>query len=149
MGTRADFYVGRGKEAEWLGSIAFDGYPKGLPSKRAGGQDLKQAATEEEFRNRVKAELEGRDDATFTVQGWPWPWEDSRTTDYSYAFDKGKVWASSFGSEWFLATDPEPDVLDDRPKTAVFPNMKHLMNVTFGKRSGLVVIEKGKVVEEP
>jgi hypothetical protein len=29
MGTRADFYVGRGKDAEWLGSVAFDGYPSG------------------------------------------------------------------------------------------------------------------------
>jgi hypothetical protein len=25
MGTRADFYVGRGPEAEWLGSVAYDG----------------------------------------------------------------------------------------------------------------------------
>jgi len=34
MGTRADFYVGRGKTAEWLGSIAWDGYPAGLwPNK--------------------------------------------------------------------------------------------------------------------
>lgn len=27
MGTRADFYVGRGEQAEWLGSIAWDGNP--------------------------------------------------------------------------------------------------------------------------
>ena len=27
MGTRADFYVGRGDAAEWIGSIAYDGYP--------------------------------------------------------------------------------------------------------------------------
>ena len=26
MGTRADFYIGSGKDAEWLGSVAFDGY---------------------------------------------------------------------------------------------------------------------------
>lgn len=30
MGTRADFYVGRGKDAEWIGSVAFDGYPDGF-----------------------------------------------------------------------------------------------------------------------
>jgi hypothetical protein len=30
MGTRADFYVGRGETAEYLGSIAWDGYPDGL-----------------------------------------------------------------------------------------------------------------------
>lgn len=27
MGTRADFYVGTGANAEWLGSIAYDGHP--------------------------------------------------------------------------------------------------------------------------
>ena len=25
MGTRADFYVGVGKKAEWLGNVAWDG----------------------------------------------------------------------------------------------------------------------------
>jgi hypothetical protein len=30
MGTRADFYVGRGPDAEWLGSVAMDGYPSGV-----------------------------------------------------------------------------------------------------------------------
>jgi len=30
MGTRADFYVGIGPEAEWVGSIAYDGYPDGV-----------------------------------------------------------------------------------------------------------------------
>jgi hypothetical protein len=30
MGTRADFYIGRGTEAEWLGSVAWDGYPGGV-----------------------------------------------------------------------------------------------------------------------
>ncbi len=27
MGTRADFYVGLGEQAEWLGSVAWDGNP--------------------------------------------------------------------------------------------------------------------------
>ena len=30
MGTRADFYVGRGESAEWLGSVAWDGNPRGI-----------------------------------------------------------------------------------------------------------------------
>lgn len=30
MGTRADFYVGKGPNAEWLGSTAMDGYPEGI-----------------------------------------------------------------------------------------------------------------------
>jgi hypothetical protein len=34
MGTRADFYIaieGETPHLEWLGSIAFDGYPEGIP----------------------------------------------------------------------------------------------------------------------
>ena len=30
MGTRADLYIGRGTDAEWIGSVAWDGYPSGL-----------------------------------------------------------------------------------------------------------------------
>jgi hypothetical protein len=30
MGTRADFYIGCGRDSEWIGSIAWDGYPDGL-----------------------------------------------------------------------------------------------------------------------
>lgn len=48
MGTRADFYVGRGESAEWLGSIAWDGYPSGIDY-----QDVLRPADEE---------LDGRDD---------------------------------------------------------------------------------------
>lgn len=35
MGTRADFYIEVGNELkpkDWLGSIAWDGYPKGIPA---------------------------------------------------------------------------------------------------------------------
>jgi hypothetical protein len=31
MGTRADFYIGRGESAEWVGSVAWDGQPSGMP----------------------------------------------------------------------------------------------------------------------
>ena len=36
MGTRADFYVGRGEKAEWVGSIAMDGVPVLLASGEEG-----------------------------------------------------------------------------------------------------------------
>jgi hypothetical protein len=32
--------------------------------------------------------------------GWPWPWEDSNTTDYAYAWDEGRVWITYFGHGW-------------------------------------------------
>ena len=132
MGTRADFYVGRGEKAEWLGSVAWDGYPDGMPDS------IKNATEETGFRSVVATFLDGRDDATKPQDGWPWPWDTSHTTDYAYALDGGKVHASSFGSAWFdpLGAEPEEESGD---KSAVFPNMKDRKNVTFGRRSGMMV----------
>jgi len=84
MGTRADFYIGQGVSAEWLGSIAWDGYPEGMV------QDLFACCTEEEWRQHIKEFLASRKDATHPNRGWPWPWDDSSLTDYSYAFLTGR-----------------------------------------------------------
>lgn len=133
MGTRADFYVGIGEKAEWIGSIAWDGYPSGIPS------EIKRAVTSRTFRREVARFLKEREDATLPKDGWPWPWEDSSTTDYAYAFDKGKVMASCFGDAWFNPSRKQPN--KEFPK-AQFPNMKDKQNVTLGKRSGLLVITR-------
>jgi hypothetical protein len=141
MGTRADFYVGRGPEAEWLGSVAWDGYELDEP--------LRRSTNEQQWRNRVEQFLASRDDGTTPDMGWPWPWEDSRTTDFAYAYDGGKVWASCFGHAWFDPNNPPADEYDEdgEPqmaggKTAVFPDMTARKNVARGgKRSGLIVIE--------
>jgi hypothetical protein len=133
MGTRADFYVGRGPSAEWLGSIAFDGYPGGHP------ESLLFLTDEAEYRAQVKKIIKGESGSGTTPdQGWPWPWEDSGTTDYAYAFDEGRVWGTCFGHGWWPAGQ-EPDD-NDEPKIADFPNMKSVQNVTMGPRSGLIVV---------
>lgn len=133
MGTRADFYMGRGKDAEWLGSIAWDGYPEGIDKK------ILLAEIESEFRNFVSTFLQ-REDGTLPEQGWPWPWEDSNTSDYAYAFDNGVVYGTCFGHGWWVAKDGEPqDQEEDIPKITDWPNMKDRQNVTLGKRSGLMV----------
>src|SRR5688500_6281329 len=93
MGTRADSYVGRGKDAKWVGSIPFDGYPDGIDKK------VLKAKTEAKFLEAINGFFGDR--ATLPSMGWPWPWDDSGTTDYAYAFDSGKVWASRFGHAWF------------------------------------------------
>jgi hypothetical protein len=135
MGTRADFYVGRGEKAEWLGSIAWDGYPDGIAQK------LLRSKSEEDYRFNLKEFFKERDDATLPEDGWPWPWEDSNTTDYAYAFDGGKVWASGFGRKWFNPLKKEPKVKDnDSGRHQVFPNMKSIQKVTLGKRSGVIVM---------
>jgi len=133
MGTRVDFYVGRGQQAEWLGSYPYDGYPDGIDAAVL-------AATEEsEFRKAVADFLGGdnAENATLPEQGWPWPWDDSRTTDYSYAFDGGKTWASCYGHKWFDPLGPQPEM---RGAKEVFPDMKDRKNVTLGPRSGVIVL---------
>jgi hypothetical protein len=135
--TRADFYIGRGEKAKWLGSIACDGYPS--------AQDgVCKATTLKEFRSAVKDSfLEAGDYTTLPREGWPWPWDNSSTSDYAYAFDDGKVYFSRTGHSWQDATLPEPDEDDEdyveSPRDAVFPDMTSRQNVTLGKRSGLIV----------
>jgi len=147
MGTRADFYVGRGENAEWLGSIAFDGYRIHEVKEGDGGKNddlaacvqIKLADNEASFRAGVEKLLSLNDTATTPAQGWPWPWETSSTTDYAYAFD-GQTWVSVFGHAWFDAKLPRPENDSEQPKSAVFPDMTKRKNVTLGPRSGLIVI---------
>lgn len=151
MGTRADFYVGRGPDAEWLGSIAWDGYPSAIGVGDAGNLGpgrlaFLSAGAEHEWRNLVAAFLAVREDATKPEDGWSWPWKDSSTTDYAYAFDGGKVYASSFGHAWFDPLDPPTDEDGDLAgeKSAVFPDMSARKAVTFGKRSGVLILGGSK-----
>jgi hypothetical protein len=132
MGTRADFYVGRGKDAEWVGSQGYDGCPDGIAAS------VLRATTEEEFTKELGRHFETVDHASKPSDGWPWPWEDSCTTDYAYAFDGGKVWAACFGHDWFDPLGIEP--FEEGVKNCVFPDMTDKQNVAFGRRSGLMIL---------
>lgn len=139
MGTRADFYVGRGEQAEWLGSIAFDGYPDGNVADPKFGPII--GITDEAiYRKQVSALIADLNHGTTPEHGWPWPWEDSRTTDYAYALAGGKVWASCFGHEWF---DPHGEQPEKEGQKTAFPNMKDRQKVTLGERSGIIVVVGG------
>ena len=145
MGTRADFYVGRGEDAEWLGSIAYDGYPEGHPSQLDGN-----ASEEAHYREDVVELLGSVDHASLPDRGWPWPWEDSATTDYAYAWEDGRVWISNFGQSWIswddyhaLPAEDEGGAYEEYCKgkpRAVFPNMEDRQNVRFDKGSGILII---------
>jgi hypothetical protein len=160
MGTRADFYVGRGEGMEWIGSIAWDGYPDGItpntdkrraqweggPTLPVGGswpegEHLFDATNEATYRERVERFFRHRDDVTLPERGWPWPWDTSHTTDYAYALDNGKVWACRFGGPWF---DPRDESIEDHGEVegppAVFPDMKSRKNVRWDAGSGIMVI---------
>ena len=117
MGTRADFYVGTGEKAEWLGSIAWDGYEVAEKTQHP----IRKAKTEEAYRKAVTDLLRSREDGTTPEMGWPWPWNDSGTTDYAYSWDGKKV-------QW--------DKWDGN-----YPDMSEKKNVNFGKRSGLIFIQ--------
>lgn len=115
MGTRADFYVGCGSGAEWIGSIAWDGYD--IPDT------ILKATSEQEYREAATNFFASRDDATLPEMGWPWPWDTSATTDCHYWYVDGKVLDGSFG---------------DGP--AAFPDMSGRKATTLGNRSGLIVV---------
>jgi hypothetical protein len=131
MGTRADFYIGRGKDARWLGSIAWDGDPRNM---RFLG-----ATTENEFMLSIVA-LSLRKDWTKPEDGWPWPWKDSGATDFAYAWDDG-VHIAAYGCGWYtpdryLGLDRE-----EMPPVWDFPDMTSVQNVTFGPRSGILLLK--------
>jgi len=142
MGTRVDFYVGRGENAEWLGSYGYDGYPEGVfgddPSVLSG------QATEVEWRAWVAHFIEEREG--IKPNTWPWPWETSATTDYAYAWDNHNIYGSNFGHPWFGLHRDLPDLgqLDDeehdRGPRPVWPDMAHRMKVELGPASGVMVL---------
>ena len=133
MGTRADFYVGKGKDAEWLGSIGWDGYPDGIDDA------VLHAADEASYRAAVASFFAKRDDVTLPERGWPWPWNDSATTDYSYWHFDGKTLGSCFGGGLF-SCDQEQSEDDSDLEKPDMPDMSDRKNVAIGNRSGLIVI---------
>lgn len=109
MGTRADFYVETKKGLEYLGSIGWDGGPNGMDF------GVLHADSAKEYKDAVIKFLNSREDASLPKRdGWPWPWENSNTTDYAYIFKKGEVFASHFGSPLFSAA--EYASLDDKSR---------------------------------
>lgn len=126
MGTRADFYIGEGESAEWLGSVAWDGYEWDEDKESS----LRIAASEADFREEVKT-IGERDDFRSPEKGWPWPWDDSTTTDYAYCFTGQGLRIFCFGRPVVDGVDEEDDDYVEPPKAA-FPNMKSKATVTDG-----------------
>ena len=83
--TRADFYVGTGTNAKYLGSIFSDGGT--VPNS------IKRARTPEKFEKAVAKYIKKENGST----QWPWPWETSVTTDFSYWLEDEKLYVLDFG----------------------------------------------------
>lgn len=138
MGTRADFYVGKSEAAEWIGSIAWDGYRDGIDDT------VLQASTEAEFRAAVARFFVNRNDVTLPARGWPWPWSTSATTDCSYWFFDGAVWDERRGRfqrcDVEQADDATDGARDGDGGPIAFPDMSARKNVRFDGGSGLIII---------
>ena len=100
MGTRADFYIGKGKDATWVGSITLDGYPEGVI-------DVLTCDTKQRFLEEVK-KLSNYIEPS---RGWPWPWKTSKTTDYSYYWTEEGIIILPFyhGKDFSHDNDAAPD----------------------------------------
>jgi hypothetical protein len=140
MGTRADFYVGKGCDAEWIGSVGNDGFRPHPGGKPAGvGVALLHATTERNFRRALADLTTEIEDHVTPDRGWPWPWNDSRTSDCSYWFFDGGVWDvhckfESCGPVWVPCSSPEPKN-GHGFESVMFPDMSKVRNVTGGWRS--------------
>jgi len=96
---KADFYIGQGPEANWIGSVTYDGYPESIPL------EILICTNPTLFEELVVEFIESKNGIVKTNgQRWPWLWQDSRMTDFSYFFDStwnDVVMSSYQGSELF------------------------------------------------
>jgi hypothetical protein len=97
MGTNADFYIGFGNTAEWIGSKGFDSMPEALPLR------LFNAKTEGAFR----AAAMKLDSFMPASEGWPWPWKNSKLTHYTYCFHDGRVMVGGEKDDGWKWIDPK------------------------------------------
>lgn len=125
MGTRADFYTRAATGVlTYRGSIAWDGGDS-VPTY------VLEAGSAGAFCHGLyKWFKHDREDATLPKDGWPWPWCDSVLTDYAYVFDAktNKVKKYKFGNPLKGGRAPK------------WPDMRHKQNVTFGARSGVLIL---------
>lgn len=93
MGTRAAFWKGDPRnleDREWLGCIAFDGYPDG----KVG--DVLAAKSLDDFLDAVNG-LTKESDFAHPKGGWPFPWaDDVFLTDFTYAWFDDSVQVARF-----------------------------------------------------
>jgi hypothetical protein len=115
MGTRAQFFIGNPQDIEnrqWLGCIAFDGYPDG-----DCGTELANATSAEAFISGVEAIRSSRDDFTDPlVNSFPFPWRDDLfLTDYTYALFDGRTQVTCFHHGWRELSAVLADKSEDGP----------------------------------
>lgn len=138
MGTRADFFIGVGPTAEWIGSTSYDRAPYGW------GEDPLKAGTEKEFRDAVEVMLATGDLVTRPSEGGPWPWADFRTSDYAYAWDPQRGPVTSAGRVWRtpaeMAANPDCLYTGARLRDDEVPDMRKIPKGDVIGKSGLMFL---------
>lgn len=113
MGSRASFWVGNPQDLsqrQWLGCVAFDGYPEGF-------EGLDTIDSEVKFREFVEAQS-SRDDFAAPENGWPYPWDDNIfLTDYTYAFFDGILNIACFRHGFFTLSQYNEKGIDEIPES--------------------------------
>lgn len=95
--SRADFYImDHDKSMRWVGSLSKNGDPYNIPFEILG------ETSEIMFEDKVDKFLETQTHGIpygDRFSKWPWQWEDSRMTEYSYIYHlcTGKVYVSRLG----------------------------------------------------
>jgi hypothetical protein len=133
MGSRADFYIDNGGDMTWLGSMFKDGHPWNIPIVLLA-QVNPTMFTEQLY--------EYFDTVEHVDHKWPWPWEDSRMTDYSYILDCERGQVVAFTMQEKMIFDPlKVGVGEDLNSAKVanaIPNFPKL-GVGYGPKSPKVI----------
>lgn len=85
---KADFYIGKDKDALWLGSLSKVSSPDRL------AEEVLSATTRESYKGRVKKMLMKSKYSFLPGGGWPWVWETSELSDFAYFFFDEKVYVT-------------------------------------------------------
>jgi hypothetical protein len=93
--TKADYFLGHGRESIWLGFVGSHGRPETL------NRAIRCAASGEAFRREVGAMPRTLPQGVWPELGWPWQFPTSERTHYTYAFDDGEIFVSVSGGPWF------------------------------------------------
>lgn len=126
--TTHDFYLGRGPDAEWLGSVHLEGCACN------GLDEIERARSAGGFTTLVDfflhaAEIDEAGEVTHAGREWPWPWPTSHGTDYVHAFDTDVVWTALRGDRWSMrAGEYIPPGPEENP--LVFPHGRETCGYT-------------------
>jgi hypothetical protein len=96
MMERADFYVGMGESADWIGSISKGGSIWEIPT------DIIIQVNRVMFEEMCIEYIKSKQGVVANhICQWPWDWEDSRLTSFAYIFspEHEKVYVSIEGND--------------------------------------------------